>query len=92
MFIASSTIKDRAPFGGAELKFMSTHLVTFRPSERRRREWWTPDYKHFTPTGWATWPHDSTPPRYDFKNLVLERRGYALVLQGAIQTLNTLAR
>src|SRR6266542_1573518 len=51
MFIASSTTKDRAPFGGAECYSMNTCQLEFRPSERRRMDGASPAYKHFTPTG-----------------------------------------
>ncbi len=35
MFIARNTLNIPAPFGGAELQFAGTHLVSVRPSERR---------------------------------------------------------
>ncbi len=38
------------PFGGAELKLTGTHLVTFRPSERRTVFYGARCYKHVTPT------------------------------------------
>ncbi len=37
MFIARRSETPPARFGGAELNFESTSLVSFRPSEQRRR-------------------------------------------------------
>jgi len=51
MSIASSTTKDRAPFGGAECYWMNTGQLEFRPSERRRRVGVIPLYKHSTLRG-----------------------------------------
>jgi hypothetical protein len=51
MFIALSTKKTIAPFGGAECYWMNTYQVEFRPFERRWIDGADPTYKHFTPTG-----------------------------------------
>jgi hypothetical protein len=66
MFIALSTRKTIAPFGGAECYWMSTYQVEFRPSERRWIDGWTPSYKYFTPTGLPGGPLLAR-YRYDFE-------------------------
>ncbi len=51
MFIARALRSMLAPFGGAEINWTCTRLVTFRSSERRRRGCFFWSYKHLISNG-----------------------------------------
>jgi len=51
MFIDTSAFPGSSSFGGAEGCLISTYLVSFRPSERRRVFSLSGRYKHPTPIG-----------------------------------------
>jgi hypothetical protein len=52
MFIARGTENLRRRSEGRNSRFDLTHLVSFRPSERRTVFCFVPFYKHLTPTEW----------------------------------------
>ena len=54
MFIALDANANSAPFEGAEPNLRGTHLVSFRPFERRVVLNGTSVYKHLTPNGVKT--------------------------------------